>query len=327
MSETGIRAVRYHAYDDVSVLQVDHVTRPAPGDEEVLVDVHAASINPIDTYVLAGAVGEGDLPRTIGSDLAGVVREVGTNVEAFEPGDRVFATCRGVIGDGTLTDACRVPVSVLAALPDSVSFADGAAAAMTFSTAWRGLITRGSLRLGDRCLVSGASGGVGHAGVQIARAAGATVVGLAQPARESFVRSLGARVVDYRSEDLAREITTAAGGPIDVVLESHAGTNLEADLSALARGGCIVVIGEDEPITLDSAVSMRAKQADADLRFISLAASITDQRRLLEAIAPRLADGRFEPHIDSRYRLDEAASAYRRLGESGVRGSIVIDVR
>ena len=328
MSTEEIRAVRYHAYGDESVLQVDQVDRPTPTAGEVLLTVHAASINPIDTYVQAGAAGTGDLPRTIGSDVAGVVTETGSDVTDFEPGDRVYGTCRGVLDEGTIAEAITVPASVLAGLPEEVSFAAGAAAAMTFATAWRALVTRGGLGLGDRCLVSGAAGGVGHAGVQVASAAGATVVGLARPPSQKFVTDLGAEgVVDYRTTDLAGEITAAAGGSIDVALESHAGTNLAAVLEALARGGSIVVIGEDEPIPLDSDLSMDAKQADADLRFMSLVASSEDQRPLLEAIAPRLADGRFEPRIDSRFDLAETASAYRRLAETGVEGSIVVQVR
>jgi len=328
MTDGDIRAVRYHEYGDESVLQADQVERPTPATGEVLLTVHAASINPIDTYVRAGAAGVGDLPRTIGSDVAGVVTETGSDVTDFEPGDRVYGTCRGVLDEGTIAEAITVPASVLAGLPEAVSFEAGAAAAMTFATAWRALVTRGGLGLGDRCLVSGAAGGVGHAGVQVASAAGATVVGLARPPSQKFVTDLGAEgVVDYRTTDLASEVTAAAGGSIDVALESHAGTNLAAVLEALARGGSIVVIGEDEPISLDSDLSMDAKQADADLRFMSLVASSADQRPLLEAIAPRLADGRFEPRIDSRFDLAETASAYRRLAETGVEGSIVVQVR
>lgn len=328
MNDNKISAVRYHEYGDENVLQVNTVDTPTLSADEVLVEVHAAGINPIDTYVCAGAVGAGDLPRTIGSDVAGVVTETGAEVDDFEPGDRVYATCRGVVGEGTVAEAVTIPASVLAGLPAGVPFDEGAAAAMTFATAWRALVDRGTVSLGDCCLISGAAGGVGHAGVQVAHAAGATVVGLARPESESFVASLGAdAVVDYRAADLADEIVDAAGGRVEVALESHAGTNLAGDLGALARGGCIVVIGEEEPITIDSALSMQAKQVDVDLRFMSLAASVEDQRPTLEAIAPRLADSRFEPKIDSQFALAETASAYRRLAETGVEGSIVIDVR
>lgn len=328
MSDTKIRAVRYHEHGDESVLRLDDISRPTPSADEVLLDVHAASINPIDTYVREGTAGTGNLPRIIGSDVAGVVSEIGADVKEFEPGDRVYATCRGISDNGTLAEACTVPTSVLAHLPDSIAFADGAAAAMTFVTAWRALVVRADMSIGDRCLISGAAGGVGHAGVQIANAAGGTVIGLARPELSSFVADIGAdSVVDYRKEDLADEIMTAAGGPISVVLESHAGTNLDADIGALDRGGRIVIIGEEDPIIIESSLSMQAKQADGSLQFMSIASSVNDQKPILETIAQYLANGYFEPHIDSQYRIGEAASAYQRLEENGVKGSIVIEVR
>lgn len=321
MSDAGISAVRYHEYGDESVLQVNTIGRPTPSANEVLIEVHATGINPIDTYVRAGAVGTGDLPRTIGSDVAGVVAETGVEVEYFEPGDRVYATCRGVVGDGTVAEVTTIPASVLAGLPGAVPFDKGAAAAMTFTTGWRALVNRETISLGDHCLISGAAGGVGHAGVQVAHAAGATIIGLARPASESFVIGLVAdAVVDYRTADLPDEIMDAAGGPIEVVLESHASTNLAGDFGVLSRGGRIVVIGGEELITIDSALAMQTKQMDADLRFMTLALS-------LEAIAPRLADGRFEPKIDSQFALAETVSAYRRLAETCVEGSIIVDIR
>lgn len=328
MSDTKIRAVRYHEYGGESVLRLDDINQPTPSANEVLLDVHAASINPIDTYVREGIAGTGDLPRIIGSDVAGVVSEIGADVKDFELGDRAYATCRGISDNGTVAEACTVPTSALAHLPDSIAFADGAAAAMTFATAWRALVVRADMSIGDRCLISGAAGGVGHAGVQIANAAGGTVIGLARPELSSFVAAIGAdSVVDYREEDLADEIMTAAAGPINVVLESHAGANLDADIGALDRGGRVVIIGEEDPVVIENGLSMQAKQADGSLQFMSIASSVNDQKPILETVARHLVNGYFEPHIDSRYKIGEAASAYQRLEENGVQGSIVIEVR
>ncbi|XVH31607.1 NADPH:quinone reductase [Haloferacaceae archaeon DSL9] len=324
-----MKAVRYHEYGDESVLQVDDVDVPEPGADEVRIEVRAASINPIDTYIRAGNVEpKTGLPQTTGSDLAGVVDAVGENVVEFQPGDRVYATALGLFEPGSLAEYATVPASVLASLPDSVSFEEGAAAAMTYATAWRALVDRGELAIDDVCVVSGASGGVGHAGVQIAKAAGAFVVGLARDGDSAaFVSDLGAdAVVDYAAADLAAALEAATGGrPIDVVLESHADANLQAELVELARGGRIVVIGEDNPITLDAGTSMTAKQADLDLRFMSLAASRGDQKRLLESAARFLADGRFTATVDSTYALADAADAYGRLSEPGVHGCVVVD--
>lgn len=323
-------AARYREYGDPEALTVEEVPRPEPGRGEVLVEVRAAGINPIDTYVVSGSVAASDDPPAVaGSDLAGVVAETGADVDAFEPGDRVYATGLGVFSHGTLAEYVPVSADVLADLPESVSFEAGAAAAMPFATAWRGLVARGGLQLGETCLVAGAAGGVGHAGVQIADAAGATVVGLARPGETAdFVRELGAdAVVDYRSDDLSAELERAVGdGGLDVALETHADANLVPEIEAAARGGRVVVLGEEGPITVEPGPSMAAKIADLDVRFMSIVASREDRAPVLSSVADLLADGTFVPHVDSRFPLEDVSAAYRRLGESGVEGSVVVTV-
>lgn len=322
-----MRAVRYREYGGPSVLTVEEVDRPEPASGEVVVDVRAAGINPIDTYLMAGSVEPlYGLPGQAGSDLAGVVAETGEGVTDFETGDRVFATALGLFQPGSLADFVAVDGDVLAHLPDSVSFAEGAAAAMPFATAWYGLVVRGDLRLGETCLVAGASGGVGHAGVQIARAAGTTVVGVASADAADFVEELGAdAVVDYASDDVAGDIAERVGA-LDVALESHADSNLTAEVETARRGARIVVIGEEGDVTLDPGTAMTAKQADLDVRFMSVAASVDAQQHLLQQVAPLLADGTFEARIDGSYPLERAADAYERLAESGARGSVVVEL-
>lgn len=322
-----MRAVRYHEHGDASVLTVEDVERPDPARDEVLVDVRAAGVNPIDTYIMAGNVSPAyGLPGQAGSDLAGVVAETGAGVTEFAAGDRVFATALGLFQPGSLADFVVVPGDVLAHLPEPVSFVDGAAAAMGFVTAWYGLVDRGDLRLGETCVVAGASGTVGHAGVQVGDAAGATVVALASEDAREFVAELGAdAVVDYDTDDLAADLVDAVGG-IDVALESHADANLHAEIEAANRGARLVVIGEEGAVTLDPGTAMSAKQADLDVRYMSIAASAGVQQRILEQVGRHLADGTFEARVDSRYPLERAADAYERLGESGARGSIVVDL-
>jgi NADPH2:quinone reductase len=139
-----------------------------------------------------------------------------------------------------------------------------------------------------------------------------------------YLPDLGADVVvDYRTGDLASHLGEVTGG-IDVALESHADANLRAEIETVRRGGRGVVIGEDDSITLDSGVAMTAKQANLDVRFMSLAASRGDQSRLLGAVGPLLADGSFEARIDSRFPIDDAREAFRRLGASGRRGRVVV---
>ncbi|MDZ5809946.1 NADPH:quinone reductase [Halorubrum sp. AD140] len=324
-----MRAVRYHEHGDESVLTPETVDRPDPAPGEALVKVEAASVNPIDTYVREGHVAPpSGLPHVGGSDLAGVVEAVGDGVTAVAPGDRVFATGLGLFSPGTYAEYTVAPVEQLAPLPEAVSFRDGAAAAMAFATAWRALVTRGDLRLGDVALIHGASGGVGHAAVQVAVAAGATVVGTARDGDPAaFARELGAdAVVDYRSEDLEGDVAAATDGrAVDVVFEPQADAHLSANLARLARGGRIVVIGENGPITLDGGLPMAAKKADADLRFMSVMASPGDQAPILERVGERLADGTFTVAIDSVFGLEAAAEAQAEVLSPGTIGKVVLD--
>lgn len=325
-----MQAVRYHEPGGPEVLAVDEVPRPEPAPDEVLVDVRAASVNPVDSYVREGGLSPpGGYPHVGGADLAGVVESVGALVTEFQAGDRVFATGLGVLSSGTYAEYAAVSADVLAPLPESVSFQQGAAGAMACATAWLSLVERGGLTVDDVCVVHGASGGVGHAAVQLAVHAGARAIGTAsegEPTR--FVESLGAdAVVDYGREDLSDAIRAAAGDrPADVVLETHADANLAADLEALSRGGAIVVIGEEGSIELDPGLSMTAKQADADLRFTSLVASRERRGPVLRRVGPLLAEGALSVRIEATFGLDEVAAAHERLAGSGVLGKLAIDV-
>ena len=323
-----MRAIRYHEHGDADVLTMDDVPTPTPGHDEALVRIHAASVNPIDTYVRDGGVSPADgLPHVGGADLAGVVEAVGDGVADVEAGDRVFATGLGLFEDGSYAEYAAVPAESLATLPAEVSFAEGAAAAMAFATAWRGLVNRGELSVGDVCLVQGGSGGVGHAAVQIADHAGATVVATTSEDAD-LVRELGAdAVVDYHGDDTVDRLRDAANGePVDVVLETHAAANVEPDLELLARGGRIVVLGEEAPIEIDPGASMTGKIADADIRFMSIMASRDDQAPILERVGDLLADGTFSVEIEATYPLSEAAAAQRHVMSSGSRGKVVLEI-
>ncbi|MFB6123296.1 MAG: NADPH:quinone reductase [Haloferacaceae archaeon] len=320
-----MRAVRYHEYGDESVLRVDDVPDPGPGVGEALVSIRAASVNPIDAKLREGIPSPPpSLPHVAGVDLAGVVESVGPGVDRLAPGDRVYGTGFGWDDPGTYAEKAAVPADRLAVLSDAVDFETGAAAAMVFATAWRALVDRGDLSVGDTCLVHGAAGGVGHAGVQIAANAGATVVGTARDADADAVREFGAdAVVDYRTDDLGSAVRDAVGA-VDVVLETHAGANLHGDLASLGRGGRAVVIGQGQTLTLDPGTSLSAMFDDVDVRFMSTMASTDDHARVLGRLVPLLADGRLEPRIDATYALAEAAAAQRYAAQSGVTGKVVL---
>lgn len=325
-----MRAVRFHEHGDPSVLELDTVRLPEPERGEVRIRIHAASVNPFDTYLRAGTIEPlTDLPHVPGSDAAGVVESVGDGVSSVSSGDRVYTTGLGFDRPGTHAEYTVVPADRVAILPRGVSFESAAAAAEPITTALQALLHRGNLSLGEVCLVQGASGGVGHVAAQIARRAGATVIGTARAGSPTeFVAELGVDgVVDYRRDDLADAIRSVTGGrAVDLVLETHADANVDADLAVLARGGRIVVLGESATIVIDPETAATAKMADADLRFTSHMASSHHHGELLERGARLLAEGDVIPEVAETYSLSEAAAAQERCRESGVLGKIVLDV-
>jgi NADPH:quinone reductase-like Zn-dependent oxidoreductase len=174
-----MRAVRFHEHGDPDVLGVDDVETPEPGPDEVLVEVEAVGVNPVDTYYREGAYAVPELPFVPGSDLAGIVAAVGDEVERFERGDRVFGTGLGNGRSGTYADAVVAPASFLGPLPDDVTFAQGAALALVGVTTWQAFVHHAGIEPAERVLIHGASGGVGHVAVQLADTMGAVVIGTA----------------------------------------------------------------------------------------------------------------------------------------------------
>ena len=323
-----MRAVRFHDHGPADVLQVDTIERPAPAAAEVLVEVHASCVNPIDTKIRAGQPSPpGGLPQTVGSDLAGVVAAVGDEVDQFAAGDRVVGTGFGLADPGTIAEYVAVDADRLAPLPSGVDATDAAAAAMVFTTAWRALIDRAGLQAGEVCLVHGATGGVGHAAVQIADAMGATVIGTVRSdAAAAALRSWGATPVRTDAPELPERIAAAAPEGVDVVLEPFPEAHLGADLDALARGGRVVVISQHGDVTLSAGQTFGAMLGDHTLTFMSIMASADEHSRLLGEVVTGLADGRFLPVIAHTYPLAETAAAHRVLEGGGTIGKLVIAV-
>jgi NADPH2:quinone reductase len=238
-----MRAVRYHDYGGADVLQVDEVDRPTPDRDEVLVEMRAASVNRVDVMFRSGQYGELPLPSIPGGDGAGVVAAVGESVEAFEPGDRVFASGMDRAEGGTFAEYAAIPAEKLARLPENVSWTAGGAIGNVGATAWTALEELAGIQAGDRVLIHGGSGGVGHAAVQIAAHSGAEVITTAgsEEAR-ARLQELGATVAfDYESDSLAEDILAATDGAgVDTILDHRLEEYLDLDLSVVTEGGTIV---------------------------------------------------------------------------------------
>ena len=324
-----MNAIRIREYGDESVLSLDNIDRPTPESNELLIEIHAAAVNPFDTYVREGIVEpDGGLPHVLGGDASGIVAETGADVTAFEEGDRVFTTGLGLDRPGTYAEYVTVPEDRAASLPESVDFEAAAAAAETVTTGLQAL-ERGDLSLGDVCLVQGATGGVGHATVQLASAAGAFVVGSCSEASTDAARGFGAdAVVDYRATDLAEEVRAATGGrPVDVIVETHAATNVDADIEVLSKGGSVVVLGEDDDITIGLPMAGTAKAKQIDVSFLSHMRSTDHHGEALETAARLLSDGDVTAEVATTYPLEDAAAAQRHALQSGVVGKTVLTVR
>jgi NADPH2:quinone reductase len=320
-----MRAVRVHEHGGPDALEVGEVDRPEPGEEELLVEVTAAGVNPVDTYFRDGSYTPVRLPFTPGVDVAGVVVEAGGNVEAFDAGDRVFGTGIGNSShQGAYAEYATVPVDRVVELPESVDATAAGAAGVAAGTAWRSLVDHAALDPAEYCLVHGGSGGVGHAAVQIGAAVHARVLTTAAPEYHDALSDLGAEAVfDYSREDLAAAVREASGGGVDVVLDHRLDDYLQFDAEVAATGARVVGIGENSPDP-GFTNSGAARSKDVSYQFMSLF-NAPDVRALLRGVAHLLATGALSIQVARSYDLEDAGEAQRAVMEDSFFGKLVIE--
>ena len=324
-----MRAVRFHEYGGTDVLQVDEIDRPEPADDEVLVEVHGAGVNPVDTYFREGSYEPFALPMIPGVDVAGEVAAVGEGVEGFSKGDPVFGTAIGKDHYGGYAEYAAVPTDRLVTLDEGVDLVAAGGAGVAAVTAWRALVDHAGLQVGDRCLIHGGSGGVGHAAVQLAAAAGTQVITTASQQYHDQLAELGADVVlDYSRDDLAEAVVSAARpvsgqtDGVDVVLDHRMHEYLSVDAEVAATGCRVVGIGEKDP-QVGFAQSSAARGKDLTLQMMSMF-NTPDFRPRLAKLAGLLADGDLDIKVATTYGLDEAGEAQRAVLEESVLGKLVI---
>jgi len=316
-----MNAIRVSHFGDPSVLELKEVPELSAAPGQLLVRLHAAGVNPVDAYIRSGKYARlPALPYTPGIDGAGVIEQ--SEVPAFSPGSRVYvaASLTGAYAEQTLCAPDQIFL-----LPDHISFEQGAALGIPYGTAAWALFHRGQARSGETLLIHGASGGVGVAAVQLALAAGLTVVGTGGGAEgAAFVKSLGAHhALDHRAAGYQDEILKLTGGKgADVIVEMLANVNLPADLSLAAPRGRIAVVGSRGPVTIDPRAAM---MKDAAIHGMSLWNMTDAERSEVHADLGRgLADGSIKPVIGARFPFAEAAKAHEAVMSSGARGKIVL---
>jgi NADPH:quinone reductase-like Zn-dependent oxidoreductase len=326
--ETAMRAIVQDTYGSTDVLGLDEISRPEIGDDEVLVRVRAAGVDPGVWHLMTGlpylvrVAGFGiraPKTRVRGSDVAGTVEAVGADVTRFQPGDEVFGTC-----DGAFAEYASAGEERLALKPDTLTFEQAAAIATSGFTALQGLRDRGEVEPGQKVLVVGASGGVGTSAVQIAKALGAEVTGVCSTRNVDMVRSIGAdHVIDYTRQEFADGTQS-----YDVILDTAGNRPLSLLRRALARRGTLVIVGAEgggrwigavgrtfKALLLSPLVSQRlrafiSKESSDDLDVL---------RQFVEA-------GQLTPVIDRTYPLNETADAVAYIAEGHARGKVVVTV-
>jgi NADPH2:quinone reductase len=319
-----MKAIRVHKFGGPEVMQIEELPTPKPAAAQVLVKIHAAGVNPADTYARTGNYAIlPQLPYTPGTDGAGVVESIGEGVSKVRPGDRVYLA-KNVTG--SYAEYALALESQVYRLPDKISFAQGAGVFIPYGTAYHALHHQAGAKGGETVLIHGASGGVGIAAIQIARAMGCTVFGTAGTAKGlALIEREGAHLAfDHSKPDYKDQILKAtAGKGVDVILEMLANVNLGADLKLLAQYGRVIVIGSrgDVTITPRDLMSRRASVRAFTLWAVTEAES-TD---IHAAIYAGLDNGTFRPVVGSELPLKDAAQSHIDVMKpSGAYGKIVL---
>jgi len=320
-----VKAIRVQDWGGPEVLRLEDVPEPVPGPGQVVVRAHAIGVNPVDTYIRSGIYGKDrPLPYTPGSDAAGEVLAVGEGVAGLEPGTRVYTSgaVSGAYAEQVLCDAGQVHP-----LPDNASFAQGAALGVPYVTAYRSLFQRARAVPGETVLVHGASGGVGTAALQFGRAAGMRMIGTAgsEEGRRLVLEQGAERALDHGVEGYLEGVMELTGGRgVDVILEMLANVNLGRDLTVLAPGGRVAVVGNRGTVEINPRETMRR---EADIRGVMLVnATEKEMQACHAAIRAGLENGTLKPFIGEEIPLAEAARAHESVINAAHHGKIILTV-
>lgn len=314
-------------------LILTEVDKPSAGPGHVLVKVHASGVNPLDTKIRAGKAAHArrTLPAVLGIDVAGVVEEVGAEVTGFAPGDAVYGMTGGV-GDlqGSLAQYQAADARLLAHQPGSLTMREAAALPLVAITAWEGLVDRAQVRAGQKVLVHGGVGGIGHVAVQIARARGAEVFATVSPARQDVVKGLGATPIDHTATSVEEYVARYTGGEgFDVVFDTVGGAVLDASFTAVRTytGHVLSALGWGTHSI--APLSFRGATYSGVFTLLPM---LTGRGRehhgeIMREVAALADAGALRPLLDPRrFTLDTVADAHAAVENGTARGKIVVDV-
>ncbi|WP_394243779.1 zinc-dependent alcohol dehydrogenase family protein [Halopseudomonas laoshanensis] len=318
-----MKAMILNAFGGPESFELSEVPKPVPQAGQVLVRVHATSINPLDYQVRRGDYADlVPLPAITGHDVSGVVEAIGPGVTSFVPGDEVWYTPQIFDGPGSYAEYHVAAESIIGKKPPELSHLEAASLTLVGGTVWEALVVRVGLRVGESILVHGGAGGVGHVAIQVAKAMGARVFTTVREANFEFARSLGADVViDYEKEDYVDAILRETDGQgVDVVFDTIGGNTLARSADALAQLGQVVsIVDIAQPQNL-----IEAWGKNASYHFV-----FTRQNRgKLDELSTLIARGQLRPHVGAVYSLADIGLAHALLESpnNGLRGKIAIAV-
>jgi NADPH:quinone reductase-like Zn-dependent oxidoreductase len=323
-----VKAAVYTRYGSPDVVQITDIEKPVPKEDEVLIKVRAASVNPADWRLMRGVPHVFRVlfrlrkptaaePGRLGHDVAGQVEEVGTNVARFKPGDAVFGA-----GHGAFAEYACASESRLAKKPDNITFEQAASVPVAALTALQGLRDKGRIQPGQQVLINGAAGGVGTFAVQIAKSFGAEVTGVCSARNADMVRSLGAdRVIDYGQQDFTKNAQR-----YDLILDNVGNHSLAAFRRVLNPKGICVIAGAPKKvgIFLARAIAAPVLSRFVSQKFLTFIAKINEED--LTTVGQLMTAGKVTPVIDRRYVLSEAAQALQYLEQGHAQGKVVISL-
>ena len=323
-----MNAIVYRCYGSADVLELEEVEKPVPGDNEVLVKIKAASVNPLDWHYMRGSpyimrligagIGKPEDTR-LGVDFAGTVEAVGSGVTGFKPGDDVFGGASGAFAEYVTIAENRG----LVLKPANITFEQAASVPIAAITALQGLRDKGQIQPGQKVLINGASGGVGTFAVQIAKSYGAEVTAVCSGRNEEMVRSIGAdHVINYKQQDY-----TDSGQQYDLILDMIGNHPLSKNRKVMKPGGKLIIVGGakgDWVGPLMNPIKAMIYSPFVDQEFIMFIAEMRKQD--LTVIGELMNSGKVTPVIDRSYSLDEVPSAIRYSEEGHARGKIIISM-
>ncbi len=318
-----MKAIRIHHFGGPEVMGLEEVADLQPGPDQVVVQVKAIGVNPVDTYIRSGTYAmKPGLPYTPGSDAAGIVKAIGKGITLVRTGDRVYiaGTLSGAYAQQALCQESQVHPLV-----QQVSFSQGAAIGTPYATAYRALFFRAQAKPSEVVLVHGASGGVGIAAVQLARAAGMRVIGTAgtQKGRDLVIQQGAHYVLDHQEAGYLDEVPALTGGRgVDVILEMLANVNLGRDLKILALRGRVVVVGNRGTVEIDPRDTMGRDAAILGMALFN--ASEAERASIHAALVAGLENGTLHPVVGQELPLTNASQAHEIVMKPGAYGKIVL---